>query len=176
MTRRFTCLLATSALAFALVACGGDDSSKASPEPSTAEATATADASTPKATTPKASATTKPTSSDTATTPPTTTKPATDGIPSLFPDDFPFPENLNTTESRDESATALLSGTTTSSADEFIEFYDSRLPGLGWTLDDTTSSGGSHVFTRDGLWVSIVAGDIPGNRATSFQISLQELG
>ncbi|MBJ8337611.1 hypothetical protein JGU71_01810 [Antrihabitans sp. YC3-6] len=168
MTRRFTCLLATTALAFALVACGGDDSSKASPEPSTAEATATA--------TPKAPATTKPTASDTATTPPTTTKPATDGIPSLFPDDFPFPENLNTTESRDESVTALLSGTTTSTADEFIEFYDSRLPGLGWTLDDTTSSGGSHVFTRDGLWVSIVAGDIPGASDTSFQISLQELG
>ncbi|MFH5210358.1 hypothetical protein [Antrihabitans spumae] len=168
MTRRFTCLLATTALAFALVACGGDDSSKASPEPSTAEATATAP--------PKAPATTKPTASDTATTPPTTTKPATDGIPSLFPDDFPFPENLNTTESRDESVTALLSGTTTSTADEFIEFYDSRLPGLGWTLDDTTSSGGSHVFTRDGLWVSIVAGDIPGASDTSFQISLQELG
>ena len=80
---------------------------------------------------------------------------------------------MQVTETRDEAVTALVAGTLPGADDAIQTFYDSRLPGLGWTLNESTSSGCAHVYERDGFSASIVCAGDQGEGAPSFQITLQ---
>lgn len=153
-----------------LIGCGSDDSDKVIPTPSGGP-NATIGSTTQKTRSAEATTTSRaPSMSQSETTnAASTTK---NEWPALFPDDFPFPTNLNIEETRDERLTGLVGGSTTTGIDEFIEFYDSRLPGLGWQFDETTSSGGAHVYSRGALSTAIVAASVPGKPDTTFQITI----
>ncbi len=91
--------------------------------------------------------------------------------PKVFPADYPFPPNLSVTEQRDEAATGLVAGTVPLRAEDCMQFYDSRMPGLGWKLDETTSSGGAHVYTRGALSTTIVCAAAPTIQLTISKTS-----
>jgi hypothetical protein len=155
MMRRISWPLVVAALAVALVSCSDTEGTPtATPSTTTAAAVPTSAATPTSAAVPTSAAT------------------STDSRPSLFPADFPYPTNLTIEKRTNDKASAFIEGTTATSADEIIEFYDTKLPPLGWTYSESTSSGGAHQFTRGPLTASIVASKIPDSDQTTFQFSI----
>ncbi|NMN98687.1 hypothetical protein [Antrihabitans stalactiti] len=164
MKRRISWFLVVGALTVALVGCSDDTKGTPSASPSTTTAAAAATSASPTSGATSTSKSGTSTSSTAATT--------TDSHPSLFPADFPYPTNLTIEKRTNDKASALIEGTTATSADEIIAFYDTKLPPLGWTYSEGTSSGGAHQFTRGPLTASIVASKIPDSDQTTFQFSI----
>ncbi|TSE01662.1 hypothetical protein FOS14_03825 [Skermania sp. ID1734] len=111
--------------------------------------------------------------STTTSTTATLLPPRPDGLPALFPSDFPLPPGLKVQESTGTGVTAVVSGTVQGSSEDFERFYDERLPKLGWKLHTDTSSGCAHIYSRHQLTVTIVCGANPASASSStFQLTI----